>query len=74
MSKSAEIKEALEKTILEKLQEGESSSPFLAVARQFLKDFPPEGAPIGADATGVLGSYAKKIDKLGLRDVAKPTE
>ncbi len=64
MSIQSEIKEALEQRILEGLQADEPATQLLAVARQFLKDFPPEGANDGPGPKGMLAKYAKQIDKL----------
>ncbi len=72
MSIQTEIKELLEQRIVEQLQNPEAPTALLAVARQFLKDFPPEGADAtGPAATGMLGKYADQIDRLEKAGVAK---
>ncbi len=68
MSVSADIKTALEARILEGLSGEIVPTQLLAVARQFLKDFPPEGAATGPEASGILKKYEDKIKKLGLTD------
>ncbi len=65
MSIQSEIKGKLEQRILEQLDNPEAPVPLLAVARQFLKDFPPEGGTAtGPAASGMLAKYEKEIDKL----------
>ncbi len=72
MSIQSDIKEALEQRILEGLQGDEPSTQLLAVARQFLKDFPPEADnATGPGASGMLGKYADRIDQLEKAGVAK---
>ena len=73
MSIQTDIKEALEQRILEGLTSEEPSTQLLAVARQFLKDFPPEGpdTATGPAARGMLGQYAKRIDALEAEGVTK---
>lgn len=71
MSIQSEIKETLEQRILEQLQNPEAPTQLLAVARQFLKDFPPEGVTSGPGPAGMLDKYAKQIDKLEADGVTK---
>ena len=71
MSISAEIKAQLELHILTGLSKEDASVALMAIARQFLKDFPPEGTTTGPESEGMLKKYAEKITKLGLSDAPK---
>ena len=71
MTVSADIKKELENRILAGLSQEDASVSLMAVARQFLKDFPPEGTATGPESEGMLKKYAEKIVKLGLSDAPK---